>query len=143
MKELDEIMASCREDRHAPTYADLLVVHGAVAELEAELQRTVRADDAKVEYILWLQLEMRAWDLRYSALLGVIANGRALLPSPGLVVHRPTLTQLAQAFELWEQDFRVSPSQYLTAEETAAGVVSELSASRAAHLQALLGEVLL
>lgn len=49
-----------------------------------------------------------------------------------------TLSQLAKAFEAWENDFRAEPSKYLTAEECAAAGVSKLSASRAAHFMALL-----
>ncbi len=49
-----------------------------------------------------------------------------------------TLTQLAKAFEAWENDFRAKPSEYLTAEEASAAEVSELSADRAAYFLELL-----
>lgn len=49
-----------------------------------------------------------------------------------------TLTQMAQAFEAWENGFRADPSKYLTVEECAAANVSTLSADRAAYFSALL-----
>ena len=52
-----------------------------------------------------------------------------------------TLTQMAQAFEAWENGFRAAPSEYMTAEECAAAQVSELSAQRAAFFAELLAAV--
>lgn len=52
-----------------------------------------------------------------------------------------SLQSLAQAFESWENNFRANPGQFLTAEEIAAEGVSELSASRAAYMYALLMEI--
>lgn len=52
-----------------------------------------------------------------------------------------TLTQLARAFEAWENDFRADPSQYMTPGEVAAAEVSELSADRASYFLELLANV--
>jgi hypothetical protein len=52
-----------------------------------------------------------------------------------------SLQALAQAFEAWENNYRANPEQFLTAEEIAAEGVSELSASRAAYMYALLMEI--
>jgi hypothetical protein len=139
MKELDEIMASDRK----PTYADLLVVQGKVEELEADLRRTRHADDAKVEYILHLREEMKALVAQRNASLDPLVRAKMMAPAPAIVVHLPTLAQLAQAFEMWEWGYRANPTQFLTEEAAAAHNVSELSANRASHFQALLGEVLL
>lgn len=52
-----------------------------------------------------------------------------------------SLHSLAQAFEAWENNYRANPEHFLTAEEIAAEGVSELSASRAAYMYALLMEI--
>lgn len=49
-----------------------------------------------------------------------------------------SLKQMAQAFEAWENGFRADPTKFLTAEETAALGVSEVSADRAAYFHELL-----
>lgn len=51
-----------------------------------------------------------------------------------------TLQDFAIAFEKWENDYRVNPTQYLTAKETAACEVSEISAGRAEYFMELLTE---
>ncbi len=48
------------------------------------------------------------------------------------------MSQLAQAFEAWEDGFRAEPAKYMTAEECAAAQVSDLSANRAAYFMGLL-----
>jgi len=49
-----------------------------------------------------------------------------------------SLEHLAKAFEAWENDFRINPSNYLTEEQCALAQVSEVSAARAAYFQELL-----
>lgn len=51
-----------------------------------------------------------------------------------------TLQDFAVAFEKWESDYRVNPSNYLTHEEVAASGVSEVSADRAEYFMELLTE---
>lgn len=53
-------------------------------------------------------------------------------------MHAFTLEDFAIAFEKWENDYRVSPSNYYTAEQTATMQVSDVSANRAMHFMALL-----
>lgn len=51
-----------------------------------------------------------------------------------------TLQDFVVAFEKWENDYRISPSNYYTPDETAGMQVSEVSISRAEHFMDLLTE---
>lgn len=49
-----------------------------------------------------------------------------------------SVSEMASAFEAWENGLRGNPSAYMTPDECAAASVSQLSADRAAHFCALL-----
>jgi hypothetical protein len=53
-------------------------------------------------------------------------------------MNNVTLEQLAKAFEIWETNFRLEPSEFLTKEEVASIGVSQLSADRASYFLELL-----
>lgn len=48
------------------------------------------------------------------------------------------ITQMAKAFEAWENGYRANPSAFMTPEECSASGVSELSADRAAYFRELI-----
>jgi hypothetical protein len=52
-----------------------------------------------------------------------------------------TLEQLAQAFELWEKEYRTNPSEFLTPTQTSFLGVSEVSKNRAEYMYSLLQNV--
>lgn len=53
----------------------------------------------------------------------------------------PSREQITKAFELWETRYRNEPADFLTAEESTAMEVSDVSEQRAIYLIALLREV--
>lgn len=66
------------------------------------------------------------------------AGGRPAQPNHPNDEVSATLSDIAQAFEAWENGFRADPTKFMTADECAAAQVSAMSASRAAHFWQLL-----
>jgi hypothetical protein len=78
----------------------------------------------------------------YSEILGAriaafgSVDGTEMLSKPHGI--RVSIEQMAKAFEAWENGYRADPQKFMTADEVAAGEVSQLSADRAAYFHELL-----